>query len=128
MKQKAHVLRTGKVYVQVALERVLIERVDEVAKAAGISRSAMLRQMIKESIDEADTFVQVMQSPGIYRALKGVFTDPEVAGLVAESLRAGSDKPSVEAQRQMLIKFANEVAEGVRKEARSVHKKGGRKK
>jgi predicted transcriptional regulator len=78
------------VTVTLSMAPGLVERIDRLAKATGLSRSAWVQQQIANAIDDEEMAVKALTDPLVAPALLGVFKDRDVmrglANLMGEQL------------------------------------------
>jgi hypothetical protein len=109
-----------KIKVSVAIEKKLVERLDKIAGISNESRSQVLERMVKDQIESAEQFANLMANPEARAMLIKQIANPDVLGPM---LRAMGDEPTPAMAQKMA-----EAAERAGHAAEDVMKKGKGKK
>lgn len=76
--------RTPKKVVSIAVDPALWDRVEELADAQGVSRSAFLVRLLRDAIDQEEDTIKALQNPVIASAMIKAFGDRNVVKAVAQ--------------------------------------------
>src|SRR5690349_7950213 len=76
-----------KVKVSITLTPATARRVDRLGKMAGVGRSAMIEQLVVDSIEQTENVVKAATDPVLMNALAKVLTEPGMLGAMMSSLR-----------------------------------------
>jgi metal-responsive CopG/Arc/MetJ family transcriptional regulator len=71
----------------IALGAAMIGRLDRLGKAAGVSRSELIRDLIEGSLEQAEMMVKVTSDPVMMGAVGQVLSDPAVLRQMVSGLR-----------------------------------------
>lgn len=92
----------------VAVEPGLMRRVERQAKVQGISRSALISQLLRHSLDEPEQLAAAWQNPVLREVFGKLFGKPEILSALAGVMNQEIDK-------DQLALFSRSVRELVRK-------------
>jgi predicted transcriptional regulator len=79
-------VKRGRPTVTVTLEKHLLKRVDSVARALALSRSRLLEQLVRDGIEEQETWARALANPLIAKALGLAIGQPGVLKAMAEAM------------------------------------------
>lgn len=74
-----------------ALDPLLIVRLDSLAKRSRLTRSALVERLLRDSLDQAESFIQFISDPIGGRAIVEAFGRPEVIRCFARALNEEID-------------------------------------
>jgi hypothetical protein len=109
-----------KLKVSVAIEKKLVERLDRIAAISGESRSQVIDRMVRDQIETAEQFANLMSNPEARKTLMRQFANPDVLGPM---LRAMGEKLGPDTAQKMA-----EAMESAGVAASKAYKKGKGKK
>ena len=117
-----------KIVLSVAMEPVLVRRLQEMADAQRISRSALVERLVSESLDQESLMLGMLASPQMRKMLAGMASDAGQIKAMAEVIGAPVDhKAAVEATRA-IADVADQMAERKREKPASVQRRAKTKK
>lgn len=94
--------------VTITIAPEVLRRVDRVAKAQRVSRSAWLEAAALSELDQAELFVKVSQQPELVRSLLSTFSHP---GVLRQMVAAMGEEVSDE-QMKLFADTLKAIAEG----------------
>lgn len=89
-------LRGSKQIISLSIDAPLMERVNMLADAKGLSRSAMIERLIEEAIEQEEMATAAFANPVVAQAIMQAFMNPKVAKEVAKSMVGGSSPAQME--------------------------------
>lgn len=110
--------------VTISLDAGLVARIDRLARAVGMSRSAWMQRQIEDCIDDEEMGVKALTDPVVGGALLSVFKDREVMRGLAkmmgeqlsdQQLQLFTERLGKMSERKPRGKDAQRIKGGVRK-------------
>lgn len=84
----------------ISLPEALIKRLDRLAKAAGSSRSELIRELIEDGLDQQETMIRATSDPVLMGAFGRALSDPAVLRSLMTGLRSELSDDQMELFRQ----------------------------
>ena len=99
-----------KLKVTIAIDGKLVHRVDRLAKARGISRSAMLCELVADVIGEEELFVKAANQPLLMQSLMRAFAQPGVLRQMAQVMGQDMSDEQLELFQRATSQLASSMA------------------
>ncbi|MEI8196437.1 MAG: hypothetical protein WCI73_11050 [Phycisphaerae bacterium] len=108
-----------KMKVSVAIDDELLRRLDRIRDISRESRSQILDRMIRESIEGAEQFANMLANPKVREEMVKVFANPQIMQSFALAM---GDKPSAVTSQKMV-----EAVESIGQTTEKIKKGKGKK-